>query len=45
LSAVFLLENGFQGDTGEVGQGGLLFGRQAYVGLQGRGGALLVGRQ
>src|SRR5688500_1036644 len=25
LSAVFVLENGFQGDTGTIGQGGLLF--------------------
>ncbi|MDN4037617.1 porin [Massilia sp. YIM B02443] len=45
LKAVFVLENGFQADTGEVGQGGLLFGRQAYVGLQGRFGSVLVGRQ
>ncbi|MEN3275972.1 MAG: hypothetical protein V7631_1762 [Massilia sp.] len=45
LSAVFLLESGFQGDTGEMGQGGLLFGRQVYVGLQGRFGAVTVGRQ
>ena len=34
-SAIFLLENGFQADTGAMGQGGLLFGRQIYVGLQG----------
>jgi predicted porin len=45
LKAVFLLENGFQGDTGAMGQGGLLFGRQAYVGLQGGLGTVLVGRQ
>jgi predicted porin len=45
LKAVFLLENGFQGDTGAMGQGGLLFGRQAYVGLQGGFGTVLVGRQ
>nr|WP_229489524.1 porin [Pseudoduganella namucuonensis] len=45
LSAVFLLENGFQADTGAMGQGGLLFGRQAYVGLQSRAGALTLGRQ
>jgi len=45
LKAVFVLENGFQADTGEVGQGGLLFGRQAYVGLQGRFGSVLAGRQ
>lgn len=45
MSAVFLLESGFQMDTGAMGQGGLLFGRQAYVGLQGQFGAVLVGRQ
>ena len=45
LKALFLLENGFQGDTGTAGQGGLLFGRQVYVGLQGGFGTVLVGRQ
>ncbi len=45
LAAVFLLESGYQADTGALGQGGLLFGRQAYVGLQGGFGALTVGRQ
>jgi predicted porin len=45
LKALFLLESGFQGDTGALGQGGLLFGRQAYVGLQGGFGTVLVGRQ
>lgn len=45
LSAIFLLESGFQSDTGEMGQGGLLFGRQAYVGLQGKAGTVMVGRQ
>lgn len=45
LSAVFVLENGFQGDTGTIGQGGLLFGRLAYVGLRGGFGSVLVGRQ
>ncbi len=45
LSALFLLENGFQADTGAMGQGGLLFGRQAYVGLHGGFGSVLVGRQ
>lgn len=45
LSAVFVLENGFQGDTGTIGQGGLLFGRLAYVGLRGRFGSILAGRQ
>jgi predicted porin len=45
LKALFLLESGFQGDTGAMGQGGLLFGRQVYVGLQGGFGTVLVGRQ
>ena len=45
LSAVFLMENGFNTDTGAAGQGGLLFGRQAYVGLNGRFGAVTLGRQ
>ena len=45
MAAVFLLENGFQAEPGALGQGGLLFGRQAYVGLQTRAGAITVGRQ
>jgi predicted porin len=45
MSAIFLLENGFQSDTGALGQGGLLFGRQAYVGLQTRAGSVTLGRQ
>ncbi|MDB5774196.1 MAG: porin [Herbaspirillum sp.] len=45
LSALFLLENGFQADTGAAGQGGLLFGRQAYVGLSGGMGTITLGRQ
>jgi len=45
LSAVFLLENGFNTDTGAAGQGGLLFGRQAYVGLSGQFGTVTLGRQ
>lgn len=45
LAAVFGLENGFNVDTGTAGQGGLLFGRQAYVGLTGGFGALTLGRQ
>ena len=31
--AIFQLENGFSADTGRLGQGGRMFGRQAYVGL------------
>jgi predicted porin len=45
LSAIFTLENGFNADTGALGQGGRLFGRQAFVGLSGNFGALKLGRQ
>ena len=46
LNALFVLESGFNADDGSLGQGGLLFGRQAYVGLQRKGvGTLTIGRQ
>jgi len=45
LSAIFSLENGFSADTGALGQGGLLFGREALVGLSGGFGAVKLGRQ
>jgi predicted porin len=46
LAANFTLENGFNVDTGTMGQGGLLFGRQAWVGLSGNSwGAVSFGRQ
>lgn len=45
LAANFVLESGFNIDTGTSGQGGLLFGRQAYVGLSGSAGAVTLGRQ
>ncbi|WP_321932108.1 porin [Paraburkholderia guartelaensis] len=46
LYAVFVLENGFSIANGTLGQGGLMFGRQAYVGLSSdRLGALTLGRQ
>ncbi|MGH8807654.1 MAG: porin [Noviherbaspirillum sp.] len=46
LSAIFTLENGFNADDGTLGQGGRLFGRQAFVGLNSTGiGALKFGRQ
>ena len=45
LSANFVLENGFNVDDGALGQGGLLFGRQAFVGLKGGFGAVNFGRQ
>jgi len=46
LSAVFTLETGLALDTGNVQQGGRLFGRQAWVGLSSTTwGALTFGRQ
>jgi len=45
LSAHFLLESGFQPDTGTLGQGGLLFGRQGFVGVKGNFGTFNFGRQ
>ena len=46
LKAIFTLENGFDNNTGKAGQGGLLFGRQAFVGLShDRWGTLTFGRQ
>jgi predicted porin len=44
LSAVFNLESGFNPDVGTLGQGGRIFGRQAWVGLRGRWGTLQLGR-
>lgn len=43
LSAVFTIENGFSGDTGQQGQGAL-FGRQAWAGLRGAFGTFALGR-
>jgi predicted porin len=45
LSAIFTLENGFSADTGKLGQGDRLFGRQAWVGVAGGFGAVKLGRQ
>jgi predicted porin len=45
LKAIFTLENGFGPDAGTLGQGGRLFGRQAFVGLSGPWGAITLGRQ
>lgn len=46
LQAIFVLENGFNSGTGAAGQGGTLFGRQAYVGLtKNTIGSLTFGRQ
>jgi predicted porin len=44
-AAVYTLEAGIQNDTGTSDQNGKLFGRQAYVGLDGPLGMLTLGRQ
>ncbi|WP_308601819.1 MULTISPECIES: hypothetical protein [unclassified Massilia] len=44
MLALFLLESGFQADAGVMGQGGLLFGRKAYVGPQGGFGMVTLER-
>ncbi|MGH8788705.1 MAG: porin [Cupriavidus necator] len=44
LKGVFVLESQFNTDTGQL-SGGLLFGRQAYVGVQSPYGRLTFGRQ
>ena len=44
-SAVFTLESGFNVRDGSSGQGGRLFGRQAFVGLKGPYGTMAFGRQ
>ncbi|ABE36032.1 gram-negative porin family protein [Paraburkholderia xenovorans LB400] len=46
LKAIFTLENGYTVGTGALGQGGLLFGRKAFVGLKSDTyGTLTAGRQ
>ncbi|MHA7683777.1 porin [Cupriavidus sp. PET2-C1] len=46
LKSIFVLESGFNLDTGTSQQGGRLFGRQAYVGMQSsQYGQLTFGRQ
>jgi predicted porin len=44
LKVMFVLENGFSPDTGVMSQGNRLFGRQAWVGLQGNWGMVSLGR-
>ncbi|WP_237380188.1 porin [Cupriavidus sp. SW-Y-13] len=44
LKGVFVLESGFSVDTGTMGQGNRLFGRQAFVGVQSNYGTLTLGR-
>jgi predicted porin len=45
MKTLFKLESGFSVDTGTLGQGGRLFGRQAWVGVVGDWGTLSFGRQ
>jgi predicted porin len=46
LSAMYNLENGFTSGTGALGQGGLEFGRKAFVGLSSsQWGTITAGRQ
>ncbi|MDW3685979.1 porin [Cupriavidus sp. CV2] len=43
--AIFVLESGFAPDSGQSLQGNRLFGRRAFVGLQGEFGTVTLGRQ
>jgi predicted porin len=46
LKAIFDLENGFDVNSGALGQGGRMFGRQAFVGLTAANyGTITLGRQ
>ena len=45
MSAMVQVESGFSHDTGASAQGGLLFGRQAFIGLSGKFGSVTLGRQ
>lgn len=45
MKAIFQLESGFDASTGASGQGGLLFGRQAFIGLNTGFGTVSLGRQ
>jgi predicted porin len=44
-NTLFILENGFNLNTGALGQGGSLFGRTALVGLNGPYGSVTLGKQ
>ncbi|WP_186204663.1 porin [Burkholderia gladioli] len=44
-AAIFRLEGGYSVNSGALGQGGALFGRKAYVGLQTPYGTVTLGRQ
>ncbi|MCC8393085.1 porin [Paraburkholderia sp. MMS20-SJTR3] len=43
--AIFQLESGINFNNGSLGQGGAMFGRQAFVGMSGAPGTLTLGRQ
>ncbi|PXW26372.1 porin [Paraburkholderia caballeronis] len=45
MKAIFVLENGMDLSSGKLGQGGLMFGRQAFVGLSTPYGMVTLGRQ
>ncbi|KUZ82745.1 porin [Burkholderia ubonensis] len=45
VKAIFTLEGGYRLGTGQLGQGGLAFGRQAFVGLSSDYGTITFGRQ
>ncbi len=45
LKALFLMEGGFDPQTGQLNQGGRLFGRYAYAGLSGSLGTVTLGRR
>ncbi|WP_233838375.1 porin [Paraburkholderia sp. ZP32-5] len=45
LKAIFTLENGFDTSSGKLLQGGRLFGRQAFVGIDSYYGTVTMGRQ
>ena len=44
MKAIFAVEGGFDLDRGTLGQGGRLFGRQAWVGLETGMGSVVAGR-
>lgn len=45
VRGIFQLESGFFANKGQLAQGGLLFGRQAFAGIEGKFGRLTAGRQ
>jgi len=44
MKAIFTLEGGYSPDTGTLGQGGRIFGRQAWAGVQTGLGSVVLGR-